>query len=147
MKKMRKGKKMLLIALIVLVVILAIVLVVNIVNKITEKPEVPEKPVIVQLPETTYSNMQVENIVMELLKGNSQDGRDETLLTFDIRNTTDKKVESQFFEAVLIGADENIIDTMKHNYIQELEVGETHRVNVVYKGDATGTTQIKLIEE
>lgn len=147
MKKMRKGKKMLLIILAVIVAIIAIVLIVKLVNRDSKEPGAEETPVVIQLPETTYSDMKVENIVMELLKENAQDGKDETLVTFDIRNTTTNKVQSQFFEAVLIGADENIIARMPHNHIQELEVGQTHRVNVVYKGDLTATTQIKLIEE
>jgi len=147
MKKIRKGKKILLLLLLIVVVVVAVILIVNIVNKLpgTQQPE--EVQTIIPLPETTYSDMQVKNIVMELLKGNAQDGGDETVVTFEIHNTTPNKVESQSFEAVLIGADENIIARMPYNYIQSLEVGEVHRINVVYKGDLTATTHIKLIEK
>lgn len=147
MKKIRKGKKMLLIILAVVVVVIAIVLIAKVVNKQPQQPETPETPVIVQLPETTYSDMEVRNIVMELLKGNAQDGGDQTLVTFEICNTTNSKVEAQSYETVLIGADENIIAKMPYNPVKELEVGEVQRVNVVYEGDLTATTQIKLIKE
>lgn len=149
MKKIRKGKKTLLIILAAIVAIIVIFFIVKAVKDNSGQHEDPtqDEPIVQQLPETTYSSMQVKNIVMELLKGNAQDGGDETVVTFEIHNTTDKKVESQFFEAVLIGSEENIIARMPHNLIQSLEVGEVHRINVVYKGDLTATTQIKLIEE
>lgn len=146
MKKIRKGKKILLIALLI-VAIVTIIGIVSFVNKSRENPEVPKEEKYVPLPETTYSEMQVKNIVMELRKENAQDGQDETVVTFEIHNTTSEKVESQFFEAVLIGNDENVIARMPHNYIQSLDVGAVHRINVVYKGDLTATTHIKLIEE
>lgn len=144
-KKIKVNKKMLIILLAVVLAIFAIILIVNLVNKEEEKPETP--PTIVQLPETTYSDMQVKNIVMELLKGNAADGTDQTRVSFEIVNTTPNKVQSQSFEAVLIGADGSEITRMPYNYIQELEVGEPHEIEVVYKGDLTATTQIKLIQE
>ena len=147
MKKIRKGKKTLLILLAIIAVIIITVIITVVVKNVQKQPNEPEEQVIIQLPETTYSDMQVKNIVMELLKGNAQDGGEETVVTFEIHNTTNKKVESQFFEAVLIGSDENVIARMPHNYIQSLDVGQVHRINVVYKGDLTATKQIKQIEE
>lgn len=151
MKKVRtrkKQKKLIMLVAAVIVAILAIILVASLVNKKTEQePETPNEPIGVQLPETIYSEMQVKNIVMELLKGNAQDGTDETMISFEIVNTTENKVESQSFEAILMDADGNEIARMPHNYIQELEVGESQGFNVVYEGDLTATTQIKLIEK
>jgi len=141
MKKMRKGKKMLLILIIAILVILAVTVIVSIIKKVTETPGQPEKPAIIQLPDTTYSNMQVKNIQMEHLKEGN-----ETVVTFEIHNTTDAKVADQHFDAYLIGADENVLAEMQ-TYIQELEVGQQHRVSVIFAGDLTATTQIKLLEK
>lgn len=147
MKKIRKGKKILLIALIAIVAVVIIVVAVKLINEAGKTPDVPVVDQYVPLPETTYSEMEVKNIVMELRKGNAQDGKDETVVTFEIHNTTNEKIESQFFEAVLIDDDENVIARMQHNYVKNLDVDEVQRINVVYKGDLTATTHIKLIKE
>jgi len=142
MKKMRKGKKMLLIGLIAIIAIIVIVFVIKFIgDKIPETPVNPDETPIVQLPETTYSDMEVRNIVMEYRKD-----RDETVVSMDIYNTTQNKVEKQHFDAVLIGTDDEILG-QKTTYIQSLEVGEQHGVTVVYSGDLTSTKQIKLIEK
>ena len=142
MKKMRKGKKMLLIGLIAIIVIIAVIFVVKfITEKVPEQPHNPEETPIVQLPETTYSDMEVRNIVMEYRKD-----RDETVVSMDIYNTTQQKVEKQHFDAVLIGADDEIL-AQKRTYIQSLEIGEQHGVTVVYSGDQTSTKLIKLLEK
>ena len=142
MKKMRKGKKMLLIGLIAIIAIIVIVFVIKFIgDKIPEQPVNPQESPIVQLPETTYSDMEVRNIVMEYRKD-----RDETVVSMDIYNTTQKKVEKQHFDAVLIGPDDEILG-QKRTYIQSLEVGEQHGVTVVYSGDLTSTKLIKLLEK
>ena len=148
MKKIRKGKKILLIILMTIIVALAIFFIVKLVNKIQNEPGTQEEvPQVFSLPETVYSNMQVKNIVMELLKGNAQDGSDQTMVSFDIHNTTETPVQEQYFDAVLIGPDDSIIATMEHTYIQQLDVGQVHEVSLIYKGDLTATTKIKLIEK
>lgn len=147
MKKIRKNqKRLLLVLLIVVVITIAIFLIVKVVNKKPEEPEIPEIPQVTELPETTYSGMQVKNIVMELKKGNAQDGEDETDITFDIINTTENKVENKYFEVVLFDKNENEIGRMR-NYIGTIEVGETFQMSSIYHGDMTATVQIKLIEE
>ena len=142
MKKMRKGKKMLLIGIIALIAIVLLVIIINkIVNKEPDPLENPEETPVIQLQETTYSGMEVRNIVMEYRKQ-----YDETVISMDIYNTTDKKVEKQHFDAVLMNAKGDILG-QKRTYIQSLEVGEQHGVTVAFKGDLTSTTQIKLIEK
>ena len=143
MKKIRKGKKILLLSLLTIVIaIIAIVLIVNLKDKEPQTPQDPEAPQVITLPETTYSNMQVKNINMEYLDNNN-----ETMISMDIHNTTQSKVEKQKFEAVLIGPKEEIIATMYPVDIQSLEIGEVHNVQVIYKGDLTATKQIKLVEK
>lgn len=142
MKKMRKGKKLLLIGIIAIIAIVLLVIIINtVVNKEPDPLENPEETPVFQLPETTYSDMEVRNIVMEYRKQ-----RDETVISMDIYNTTDKKVEKQHFDAVLMNAKGDIL-AQKRTYIQSLEVGEQHGVTVVYSGDLTSTAQIKLIEK
>jgi hypothetical protein len=64
MKKIRKGKKMLLIILIAIIAIIAAIVITNIVKNISSGPEVPidETAQVIPLPETTYSDMEVKNI-------------------------------------------------------------------------------------
>ena len=106
MKKIRKGKKMLIICFIAIVAIIAAVIIIsNIVNKEPGTAETPEEAtIIIPLPETTYSNMEVKNIEMEYLKNNN-----ETMVTMEIHNTTTNKVEKENLDAILIGEDENTL--------------------------------------
>lgn len=142
MKKIRKGKKMLIIFLAVFLVLVAVVLIVNIVNKEPENPEVPEDiQQIIPLPDTTYSGMEVKNVVMEYLKDNN-----ETIVTMEIHNTTTTKVENEKLEVIWIGPDENILGQIDSD-ILNLEVGEMCVMNVILDGDLTSTTQIKLVKK
>ena len=71
MKKIRKGKKKLIITVIAIaVVMIAVILIVNIIKKNQEKqmPTETEKQQVIPLPETTYSDMKVTDIQMEYLK-------------------------------------------------------------------------------
>lgn len=144
MKKNINIKKLLIVLLIIaLIIIGAVFIITKFVNKEPETPEIPEenRPVF-QLPDTKYSEMEVTNIVMEYLKDNNQ-----TVIRFNINNTTDSKVKDQKFTAVLIGPDEEVLAKMENTYIQDLDAGQQHAVEVIYGGDLTATKQIKLIEE
>ena len=140
MKKVRKGKKMLITALIAVIVVIAIILIVVQVRKNT-KPSVPteEDNQVIALPKTTYSGMEVSNIYMEYLKDNN-----ETMITMTVTNTTSQKVEKEVFNTILIGDKENVLGQMGYTTISNLDVGEQHNISVIYKGDLTGTKQIKL---
>ena len=140
MKKVRKGKKMLITTLIAIVVVIAIILIVVQVRKNT-KPSVPteEDNQVIALPKTTYSGMEVSNIYMEYLKDNN-----ETMITMTVTNTTSQKVEREVFNTILIGENENVLGQMGYTTISNLDVGEQHNISVIYKGDLTGTKQIKL---
>lgn len=140
MKKVRKGKKMLILIAIAIVVIVAVIFIIaNVVNKNTEKTGTTgEEQQVIALPETTYSDMEVRNIQMEYLKNNN-----ETMVTMSIYNTTSKKVEDENLDAILIGPDENVLGTIQ-TYIQMLDVNEQYDISVILKGDLTSATQIKL---
>lgn len=142
MKKIRKGKKMLIILLSLIIIVIAAIIIGNILKKQpvqTEKPQ--EVPQIIELPETVYSNMEVRNVAMEYLKENNQ-----TEITMQIVNTTGNKVEGGHFEVMWIGPDENVLGQIIA-YIQDLDIGQAHKVSVILKGDLTATTQIKLVKE
>ena len=143
MKKIRKGKKMLLTFLMaIIVIIIAVFVIKGIVNKTpggVEKPE--ETPQVIALPETTYSNMEVKNVQMEYLKNNN-----ETMVTMEIHNTTENTVSEEKLDAILIGKDENVLGQIQ-TYIKKLEPGEQYEISVVLKGDLTATTQIKLVKK
>ena len=142
MKKMRKGKKMLLIFIIAVIVIIATVLIINLVKNKEPGTETPEeKQQIIQLPETTYSNMEVKNINMQYLKDN-----DETIVEMEIHNTTEVKVEDEDLDAILIGPNEEVLGQLP-TYIQELDVGNQYNISVIMKGDLTQATQIKLMKK
>lgn len=142
MKKIRKGKKMLLIILAVIIFIVAAVLIVSVVkDQQDEKPSTGEEQIIIPLPETTYSDMQVKNIEMEYLKNNN-----ETMVTMEIHNTTTNTVENENLDAMLIGANENVIGKIQ-TYIKKLNPGEQYDISVILKGDLTAATQIKLVKK
>ena len=143
MKNKINIKKVLLLILIVVVVIIGAIL---IINKWVGEPEKPvdpdEQSPIIELPNTTYSEMEVKNIHMEYLKDN-----DETVVRFDILNTTSEKVENQKFTTVLIGPDDEVLAEMPFTPIQDLDVGQQHALEVIFDGDVTATKQIKLIQK
>ena len=143
MKKVRKGKKMLITMIIAIIaIILAIVIIVNVVKKKSKTPETEtgDQQQIFELPETkTESGMDVQKISMEYLKDNNQ-----TMVTMRITNTTDKKVAEENFKAILIDGSDNVLGSMPTGTSVDLEVGEQCEVTVIYSGDLTSTQRIKL---
>lgn len=139
MKKIRKGKKMLLILGIALLAILAVVIIVNIVRH-QSGPETPvdEGNVVVPLPATTYSDMEVRNIEMVYLKDNN-----ETMISMEIHNTTSNKVEDENLDVIWVGQNESVLGKIPTS-IETLEPGEQYDISVILKGDLTATSQIKL---
>lgn len=142
MKKIRKGKKKLIILLLIIVAIIATVVIINIVKK-PKSPEEPEyQDPIISLPETTYSNMEVKNIQMEYLKENN-----ETEIRMEIHNTTSEKVEKEIFTVVWIGPNDEILAELGHTKIEDLDVDEVCSVSNILPGDLTTTKAVKLIKE
>ena len=142
MKNRLNIKKVFLLILIVVVIIIGVIFMINKLVEQPEKPEFPDESPIIELPSTTYSNMEVKNIHMEYLKDN-----DQTVIRFDILNTTPKKVENQRFTTVLIGPDDEVLAEMPFTHIQDLDVNQQHALEVIFEGDVTATKQIKLIQK
>ena len=141
MKKVRKGKKMLisLIAIVaIIVVVFAIVAITKAVKKNKENQSQEGQETAISLPDTTYSDMKVKNIYMEYLKD-----EDKTMVSMSILNTTDTKVEDESLNAILIGSDENVLGQMQ-TWIQSLDVGEQYDISVILNGNLTGTKVVKL---
>lgn len=140
MKKVRKGKKSLiiLIAAIIAIAIIAIILIFVFRKKPVEPGPTTEQRVVIPLPETVYSDMQVRNIQMEYLRDN-----DETMVSMEIDNTTDVTVTDEALDAILIGPDDNVLGRIQ-TLITSLNPGEQYSISVVLKGDLTATKQIKL---
>lgn len=140
MRKARKGKKilgMLLIAIIaIIIVVVAIVLIVKNVNK-DKTPEEPQQTV-VALPDTTYKSMEVTDVSMEYL-----DSQDQTMVSMSILNTTSSPVENESLNAILVGADGEVLGQMQ-TWIQSLAVGEQYDISVILNGNLTGTQSIQL---
>lgn len=140
MRKARKGKKMLgilLIAIIaIIIVVVAIVLIVRNVNKDTTSEE-PQQTV-VALPDTTYKSMEVTDVSMEYL-----DSQDQTMVSMSILNTTDAAVENESLNAILVGANGEVLGQMQ-TWIQSLAVGEQYDISVILNGNLTGTQTIQL---
>ena len=143
MKKVRKGKKMLITMIIAIIaIILAVVIIVNVVKKKQETPgsETEEQQQIFELPETkTESGMDVQKISMEYLKNN-----DQTMVTMRITNTTGQKVKEENFKAILIDGSDNVLGSMPTGTSVDLDVGAQCEVTVIYSGDLTATQRIKL---
>ncbi len=140
MKKVRKGKKMLMFAtIIVIAIIIAIVLIVTkVVNKKSDDTQTGNEESVISLPDTTYSDMQVNNIYMEYLAD-----QDKTMVSMSILNTTTQKVEDESLNAILIGDNENVLGQME-TWIQSLSAGEQYDISVILNGNLTGTKLIKL---
>ena len=144
MRKVRKGKKMMITFIIAIIAIIAVIcIIVNIVKskkKKADETETQQAEQIVSLPETTTeSGMDAQGIYMEYLKNN-----DQTMITMRITNNTSKKVTDEQFNAILIGEDENVIGQMITGTNTDLDVGEECEISVIYRGDMTATQRIKL---
>ena len=141
-RKVRKGKKTLgiiLISIVVLIiVIVAIVMIVRKVNEGSEPTDQEQQQTAIPLPDTTYSDMQVSNIYMEYL-----DEQDQTMVSMSILNTTQTAVENESLDAILVGADGEVLGQMQ-TWIQSLGVGEQYDISVILNGNLTGTQSIQL---
>ena len=144
-RKIKKGKIIAVLAAIVVVVI-AVVLIVKFVNKDTEDgkgsgtsgQQTQEQAVVYDLPDITYSEMQVTNIEMEYLEDNN-----ETMISMLINNTTENAVENESLTAYLIDANGETVGQTK-TFIASLAPGGQYSITVILKGNLTTTTQIKL---
>ena len=140
-RKVRKGKKMLgiiLIAIIaIIILVVAIVLIVRNVNN-NEETTGEEQQSVIPLPDPTYSDMEVSNIYMEYL-----DDQDQTMVSMSILNTTQTAVENESLNAILVGADGEVLGQMQ-TWIQSLGVGEQYDISVILNGNLTGTQSIQL---
>lgn len=141
MRKIRKGKKMLIILISAIIVIVAAIFIIKGIVDKNSGGTTTDTPQVIALPDTTYSDMQVKNIEMEYLKDNN-----ETMVSMEIHNTTSNKVTDENLDAILIGNDENVLGQLP-TYIKELAPGEQYDISVVLKGDLTATTQIKLVKK
>ena len=142
MKKVRKGKKMLItfIAIIIAIVVIITIVVVNKNKKGKKEDSTQEEEQVVSLPETTTeSGMDAQKIYMEYLKD-----QDRTMVTMRIINNTSKKVADEEFNAILIDGDENVLGQMRTGTNTDLDVGEECEISVIYKGNMTATQRIKL---
>ena len=139
-RKLRKGKVIL--TIVSLVVLIAAIVAVVWFAKDRENStpsENPEQNVeVFDLPDVTYSDMEVTNIEMEYLKNNN-----ETMVSMIINNTTENTVEKESLTAVLLDKDGNTLGETR-TYIEHLAPGEQYSISVILKGDLTATTQIRL---
>ena len=143
-RKIRKGKLILVGVVIVAVIAIIVAIIFAIKNRDTEgkdnKDEIGkiEESIVYELPDITYSEMDVTDIEMEYLKEN-----DETMVSMIINNTTQTAVANETLTAYLIDKDGNTIGQTK-TYIASLAPGEQYSISVILSGDLTATTQIKL---
>ena len=138
----KKNKKKLLLLLVTLVLIIAVIVIIINVNKNKTKTETPsDTNPVYDLPDTSYSNMEVKYVQMEYLKDN-----DETMVSFQIDNTTNLKVTNEMMNVLFINDNGEVLGTMQ-TQIDELDPGDQTNVSLIYKGDITATTVIKLEKE
>ncbi len=140
----KKNKKKLLLLLVTLVLIIAVIVIIINVNKNKNKTktETPsDTNPVYDLPDTSYSNMEVKYVQMEYLKNMNQ-----TMVSFQINNTTTTTIENENVNVLFINDNGEVLGTMT-TLINKLAPGEETAVSVIYKGDITGTTVIKLEKE
>lgn len=141
MKKLRKGRIILISIILIAIIIIGIVTLFSIKNKKeTEENDdiLYEESETFDLPDTTYSEMQVKNVEMEYLRASN-----ETMVSMVIDNTTNKKVEKETLEAILVDNDGQVLGKTQ-TYIERLEAGKQYSISVILKGDLTSTSKIKL---
>ena len=140
MKKARKGKKMLRILLIAVIAIIVVVVAIILILRRVNEEATPEEPqqTVVALPDTSYKSMEVTDVSMEYL-----DSQDQTMVSMSILNTTDTPVENESLNAILVGADGEVLGQMQ-TWIQSLAIGEEYDISVVLNGNLTGTQSIQL---
>lgn len=144
-RKIKKGK-IIAVAVAIVVIVIAVVLVVKFINKDTEDGKAgsstgeqqQQEAVVYDLPDVTYSEMQVTDIEMEYLEENN-----ETMVSMIINNTTQNQVENESLTAYLIDANGQTVGQTK-TYIASLAPGGQYSISVILKGNLTTTTQIKL---
>ena len=137
----KKNKKKLLLLAVTLVLIIAVIVIIN-VNKDKTKTETPsDTNPVYDFPDTSYSNMEVKYVQMEYLKNMNQ-----TMVSFQINNTTTATIENENVNVLFINDNGEVLGTMT-TLINKLAPGEETAVSVIYKGDITGTTVIKLEKE
>ena len=144
-RKIKKGK-IIAVAIALVVIVIAVVLVVKFVNKDTEdgkkgqagQQQQKEEAVVYDLPDITYSEMQVTNIEMEYLEDNN-----ETMVSMIINNTTENAVENESLTAYLIDGNGETVGQTK-TFISSLAPGGQYSITVILKGNLTSTAQIKL---
>lgn len=141
MRKMRKGKKMLLILIIAAIAIIVALIIKKIVKKQPSPEEIPKYEPVIQLPEIVYSGMEVKNIQMEYLENNH-----ETIIRMKFCNTTSKKVENERFDILWVGPNEQVLGEFDES-IESLDVGEEFDFNTILPGNLTETKEVKLIKK
>lgn len=143
-RKIRKGK--LVLVGIAVIAVIAIVVAIIFAVKNSDKDDIAsgdktgtrEETVVYDLPDITYSEMEVTNIEMEYLKDNN-----ETMVSLIINNTTENTVSQETLTAYLINKDGETLGQTR-TYIDTLAPGQQYSISVILKGDLTATTQIKL---
>ena len=140
-RKLRKGKVVLTVVSIVILIAVIIGVVLFVKNKMggSEGGRVQEEQnEVYDLPDVTYSEMQVTDVKMEYLKNN-----DETMVTMTINNTTENQVTKESLTAILLDKDGTTLGQTR-TYIESLAPGAQYSISVILKGDLTSTTQIQL---
>ncbi len=140
MKKRSKKRIFLLIIVIAIIAVIITIVVNSNKNKTKEEDNNQSNP-LYDLPDTSYSNMEVKYVQMEYLKDN-----DETMVSFQIDNTTNLKVTNEMMNVLFINDNGEVLGTMQ-TQIDELDPGDQTNVSLIYKGDITATTVIKLEKE
>ena len=142
MKKIRKGKKILIIFWVILL-IAAIALIINFIGKQQQGPENPQEEVspVIPLPDTTYNDMEVRNVQMEYLED-----QDKTIVKMEMYNTTEKVVENEKINVVWVGPNEQVLGQIE-THVKNLQPGEQVNMNVILSGDLTATQRINLIKK
>lgn len=139
-RRMNPKKKILMIGGIVfcvLVIIFIILYAINTNNKTKQQEPITVGEKIL-LSDTIYEGMSVTDIQMSYLTQNN-----ETLVTFEIKNSTSSNVENESLNAIL--KDEKGNELAKTTtFIKSLASGESYRINVVLRGNLTATKKIEL---
>lgn len=138
MEKLNK-KKLIMVIIIALIVIAAIIIGVIFLGKNNEG-ELSSKSGTISLTESEFEPLKIKDVELT----HKEDGS-ETVIDFEIENTTDQKVEKQTINIHLLDENGGLIAGVE-TYVETIEAKSSHKVNMMLAGNIQGIKKIKLVK-
>lgn len=134
------SKKIILITIISLVVIAVVILGVILFAKNKGENKDNTRTGAISLTESEFEALKIKNIEVTYKEDTS-----ETVIDFEIENTTDKSVEKQTIDIQLLDENEGVIAGVQ-TYVETIDPKGSHKVDLMLAGNIEGIKKIKLVK-